>query len=193
MSGAGGALVGMGLLDDPGVTREHVRIVRALRRMPTINAAFREGRLSYSNVREVTRAVDTWTKKRWCEMAFTATAAQLAKMIAGFRTASGLRIAQQAKRAASWHIREDGMIDSSARLPKEEAAVLIAAIATAIDQFGTPPAAQSDKMSTSTDSTADALLDVARGVLDTAPKDRLGECVQALFRIKPPDQDQQAA
>jgi hypothetical protein len=31
-------------------------------------------------------------------MAFTATAAQLAKMIAGFRAADGTRIAQQAKR-----------------------------------------------------------------------------------------------
>jgi hypothetical protein len=37
-------------------------------------------------------------EKRLCEMAFTATAAQLAKMIAGFRAASGMRIAQQAKR-----------------------------------------------------------------------------------------------
>ena len=39
----------------PGVAREHVRIARALRRMPTIARLLREGRLSYSKVREVTR------------------------------------------------------------------------------------------------------------------------------------------
>ncbi len=42
----------------PGVAREHVRVAKALRRMPTINDLFREGRLSYSKVREVTRVVD---------------------------------------------------------------------------------------------------------------------------------------
>jgi hypothetical protein len=39
----------------------------------------------------VTRVVDIVDEKRLCEMAFTAAAAQLAKMIAGFRTASVMR------------------------------------------------------------------------------------------------------
>jgi hypothetical protein len=60
----------------PGVAREHVRVAKALRRMPTINAAFWEGRLSYSKVREVTRVVEIVDEKRLCEMAFTATAEQ---------------------------------------------------------------------------------------------------------------------
>jgi hypothetical protein len=60
-------------------------------------------------------------------------------MISGFRSADGMRIAQQTKRSVAWHEREDGMIDVRARLPKEEAAVLIAAIDTARDQFGPPP------------------------------------------------------
>ena len=42
----------------PGVAREHVRVAKALRRMPMIAGLFREGRLSYSKVREVTRVVD---------------------------------------------------------------------------------------------------------------------------------------
>src|SRR4029453_18187108 len=36
-----------------GVAREHVRVARALRRMPTVTEAFRGGRLSYSKVREI--------------------------------------------------------------------------------------------------------------------------------------------
>ena len=49
----------------PGVAREHVRVAKALRRMPTIARLFREGRLSYSKVREVTRVVDVVDEQKW--------------------------------------------------------------------------------------------------------------------------------
>ena len=44
------------------------------------------------------------------------------------------------QRKVNWHEREDGMIEFRARLPKDEAALVIAAIRTAKDQFGRPPA-----------------------------------------------------
>jgi hypothetical protein len=166
----------------PGVAREHVRVAKALRRMPTIAGLFREGRLSYSKVREVTRVVDVVDEQRLAELALTATASQLARMIAGFRSADGMRIAQQAKRNLSWHQHEDGMIDIRGRLPKEEAALLLAALAAAKDQFGPPPAKpdpcgeESDGSSDAARySNADALVDVARVFLNTAPEDRSGE------------------
>jgi predicted CoA-binding protein len=72
--------------------------------MPTIAGLFREGRLSYSKVREVTRVVDVVDEQRLAELALTATASQLAVsepvldwMIAGFRAADGMRIGQQAE------------------------------------------------------------------------------------------------
>ncbi|MDN5804669.1 MAG: 13E12 repeat family protein, partial [Microlunatus sp.] len=71
----------------PGTAREHVRVARALRRMPTITEAFRQGRLSYSKVREVTRVVDLVEEAEVCELALTATASQLARMVAGYRRA----------------------------------------------------------------------------------------------------------
>jgi hypothetical protein len=167
----------------PGVAREHVRIAKALRRMPTIGGLFREGKLSYSKVRAITRVVDVVDEHRLAELALTATASQLARMIAGFRSADGMRIGQQAKRNMSWHEREDGMIDVRARLPKDEAAVLLAAIAAAKDQFGQLPAkpdpcAESDVQlapDAVSYSNADALLDMARVFLNTAPEDRSGE------------------
>jgi hypothetical protein len=166
----------------PGVAREHVRVAKALRRMPTIASLFREGRLSYSKVREVTRVVEVVDEQRLAGLALTATASQLARMIAGFRSADGMRIGQQAKRNLSWHEREDGMIDFRARLPKEEAALLLAAIAAAKDQFGPPPAKPDpcgDGGEGSRDaarySNADALVDVARVFLNTAQEDRSGE------------------
>jgi hypothetical protein len=166
----------------PGVAREHVRVAKALPRMPTIAGLFREGRLSYSKVREVTRVVDVVDEQRLAQLALTATASQLARMIAGFRCANGMRIGQQAKRNLSWHEREDGMIDFRARLPKEEAALLLAAIEAAKDQFGPPPA-KPDPCGEESDgspdgarySNADALVDVARVFLNTAPEDRSGE------------------
>jgi hypothetical protein len=166
----------------PRVAREHVRVARALRRMPTIAGLFREGRLSYSKVREVTRVVDVVDEARLAGLALTATAAQSAKMISGFRSADGMRIPQQNKRSVTWHEREDGMIDVRARLPKEEAAVLLAALDTARDQFGPPPPKPDPTrdccepaLGVGVYSKADALLDVARVFLNTAPQDRSGE------------------
>ena len=167
----------------PGVAREHVRVAKALRRMPTIAGLFREARLSYSKVREVTRVVDVVDEHRLAQLALTATASQLARMISGFRSADGLRIKQQTKRRMSWHEREDGMVEFRARLPKEEAALLLAAISAAKDHFGPPPpkpdpcgaADQQSAPGVGVYSNADALVDVARGFLNTAPEDRSGE------------------
>jgi len=124
----------------PGVAREHVRVAKALRRVPTVAGLFREGRLSYSKVREVTRVVDIVDEHKLCQLALTATASQLARMISGFRSADGMRIGQQTKRRVLWHEREDGMVEFRARLSKDEAALLIAAIDSAKDQCGTRPA-----------------------------------------------------
>jgi len=108
--------------------------------MPTITGLFREGRLSYSKVREVTRIVDVVDEQKSGELALAATASQLARMISRFRSADGMRMPQQTKRRMLWHERADGMVEFRARLAKEEAALPIAAIDAAKDQFGPPPA-----------------------------------------------------
>ena len=172
----------------PGTAREHVRVARALRKMPTIAAAFREGRLSYSKVREVSRVVDLVDEAELCELALTATAAQLAQLISGYRTAAGSRIKQERLRGLSWTERESGIVDVRVRLPKEEAAVLIAALNAAKDQYATEdeqvtPSTASASASgdakqadtTPAYTLADAMLDVARLYLNTAPEDRSGE------------------
>jgi hypothetical protein len=167
----------------PGVAREHVRVAKALRRMPTITGLFQEGRLSYSKVREVTRVVDVVDEHRLAQLALTATASQLARMITSFRSADGVRISQQTKRRVLWHEREDGMVEFRARLPKEEAAVLIAAVTAAKDQFGPPPpkpdlcedTEQQPAPGVGGYTYADALVDVAQGFLNTTPEDRSGE------------------
>ena len=181
----------------PGTAREHVRVARALRQMPTVLEAFREGRLSYSKVREVTRVVDLVDESELCELALTATAAQLAKMISSYRTAAGTRIKQERLRGLTWTERESGIVDVRVRLPKEEAAVLLAALNAAKDQHGASPAAASSEDGdededappegetlpadeNQVDTTPaygliDAMVDVARVYLSTALEDRSGE------------------
>lgn len=164
----------------PGVAREHVRVARALRRMPEVRSAFREGRLSYSKVREVTRVVDVVDDAQLVELALTATASQLARTVGAFRAADGTRIQQQAKRAVTWQTRADGMLEVRTVLPTEEGAVVVAALAAARDQFGCPPAKSGpgetgEVSATPAYTQADALLDVARAFLDAATEDRSGE------------------
>ncbi|MBA8796266.1 hypothetical protein FHX74_003919 [Friedmanniella endophytica] len=172
-----------------GTAREHVRVARALRRMPAVQRAFAEGRLSYSKVREVTRVVDVVDEARLLELALTATASQLNRMLAAFRAADGSRLPQQAKRQGRWLHRDDGMVDFRLRLPAEEAALLVAALDAARDRFGAvrpvaaEPAEQPEGSSpppehrdtTPAYGTADAVLDLARAFLASVPEDRSGE------------------
>ncbi|WP_139209821.1 HNH endonuclease [Microlunatus flavus] len=177
----------------PGVAREHVRVARALRRMPTVRAAFAEGRLSYSKVRELTRVVDQVDDAQLCVLALTATASQLARTVAGFRAAQSLRMRQEDKRAVSWRTREDGMVELRGLLPAEEGALLVAALEAARERLRAPEPARETAPETTAASAAegstersqadttprprnaDALLDVARLYLDAAPEDRSGE------------------
>src|SRR5690606_6890017 len=57
--------------------REHVRTAQALREMPSISAAFSEGRLSYSKVRALTRVVEHHNEEKLLAYALRVTAAQL--------------------------------------------------------------------------------------------------------------------
>ncbi len=166
----------------PGVAREHVRIARALPKMPTVHAAFRDGRLSYSKVREISRVVDIIDDTKLCQMATTA--AQLATTISAYRSTERRRIGQQAQRRVTWHRRDDGMVDLRARLTQEDAAILTAAIHAAQDQYGTIPTKPDPTADQPTDdqptpgvgvyTTTDALIDVGRVFLDTTPEDRSG-------------------
>lgn len=82
----------------PGTAREHIRVARALRRMPTVTEAFAAGQLSYSKVREVTRLVGVVDEAELCQLARYATASQLARTVSGFRAAAGSRIRAEERR-----------------------------------------------------------------------------------------------
>ncbi|MFC7624736.1 DUF222 domain-containing protein [Microlunatus sp. GCM10028923] len=167
----------------PATAREHIRVARALRRMPTVTAAFGAGELSYSKVREVTRVVDVVDEAQLCELARYATASQLARMISSYRAAAGTRVRAEGRRLFRLVARDgDPLTGITGRLPADEVAIVTAALERARDLNSTPPAddsAQADPDehdATPPYTDADAFLDVCRHYLATAvTEDESGE------------------
>ncbi len=114
------------------VAREHVRVARALRDLPLTSDLFRQGRLSYSKVRELTRLVGEVDEGELCALALELTASQLARTVAAFRLGSGSRIRALPDRRYSSHPTGDGMVRISVVLPAEEAALVDAAVEAAL-------------------------------------------------------------
>jgi Domain of unknown function (DUF222) len=154
------------------VAREHVRVARALREMPETKELFRQGRLSYSKVRELTRMAGVVAEDELCELALELTASQLARTVSAFRLAAGTRIKALPDRRYSSQPTGDGMVRISVVLPAEQAALIDAAVEAAAraisptDQGGTgdPPVdGQPQK------GRVHALVDLAATYLETLP------------------------
>src|SRR5690625_1212453 len=175
----------------PGAAREHVRVARALPSMPLTVTEFQAGRLSYSKLREVSRAHDRGEEPTRGDMARASAAHQLARTISSVRAVDGTRLGQDAVRQARWQHREDGMIEVRAVLPAEMGAEVVTALELALDRDGQAAAAthaaetdEPDALTEAADATttatleqrkADALVALARTYLDTEPSDRTGE------------------
>src|SRR3954470_5717974 len=71
----------------PGAAREHVRVARALRGLPRIEAAFAAGRLTYSKVRAITRVAEPDSEEMVIELAIEATASQVERVVRQWRRA----------------------------------------------------------------------------------------------------------
>jgi hypothetical protein len=118
-----------------GTAREHVRVARALCELPLVCAEMAAGRLSYAKVREITRVADRADEATLVELARTATASQLARTVRGFRAADGSRGSQEQRKHARWWVDDDGYVRASLRMPPDEGAVILAALAAARDDL----------------------------------------------------------
>lgn len=163
----------------PGTAREHVRVARAMTKMPVMSEEFGRGRLSYSKVRELTRIESMVPERELVELARTATASQLAKSVRGFRRHHPDRLRQELRRRTRWYTDDDGSVVLQARLPAEEGALLIAALEAAHDLLERvederlrAPVVASPGRNTVTQS--DALLHLATLQLDASPAEISG-------------------
>ena len=119
----------------PCAARERIRIGRALARLPDIDAAFRDGVLSYSKVRAITRVATRDTEAMLLEIAGRSSAAQLESLVRTYERVDGSggeRVCSEARRGLSWHY-EDGMLVVTAAVPAERGALLIKALQKVID------------------------------------------------------------
>lgn len=147
----------------PGAAREYVRVANALTGLPLIGAAFAQGKLSYSKVRAVTRVADRVDEATLLEQGLVHSAAQLEKVVRGYRKAERPDKPPTERRQARWFYDEDGMLVLSARLTADEGALLVAALEQA---RGTDEPLPAD---------ADALVALANTALAAGPVDSSGD------------------
>ena len=155
---------------DLGAAREKLRVAAALAELPHISAAMACGRLSYSKVRALTRVASPATEARLLAVACGATAAQVERLVRGWRQADQAARAdgeqvRLASRMLSTQVDEDGMLVLRARLTPEVGAVLLRAVEAALEQVPAPVAGADDEQPTIAQRRADALGLVAESAL----------------------------
>ena len=116
--------------------REKVRVARALEGLPRIADSFRRGVLSYSKVRAVTRVATPENEAALLDVAESATAAQVERVVQRYRRGGRLEAAtaMAAHRDRGVHCfrDEDGTIVIRARLPAELGEIVLRAIEEAV-------------------------------------------------------------
>jgi len=119
----------------PCAARERIRIGRALERLPRIDAAFRDGVLSYSKVRAMTRIATRETEAMLLAIAGRSSAAQLESLVRTHERvdrSDAARIPGEERRGLSWYY-EDGMLVVTAAVPAERGALVVKALQKVVD------------------------------------------------------------
>jgi hypothetical protein len=115
---------------DPRSAREHVRVAHALEELPFVREKFSQGELSYSKVRAITRIATPEIEDELVELGRFATAAQLERLVRGYRRAVSLESAEAAHRDRflSYEWDEDGSLCIRGRLTPEDGALFLKAL-----------------------------------------------------------------
>jgi Domain of unknown function (DUF222)/HNH endonuclease len=115
---------------DPRSAREHVRVARSLCDLPLVKEKFGRGELSYSKVRAMTRIATADLEEELVEMARFATAAQLERLMRGYRRSVSRESAEalHRERFLAHHWDEDGCLCVRGRLSPEDGALFLKAL-----------------------------------------------------------------
>ncbi len=123
---------------EANAARERVRTARALQHLPKTAAAMRDGALSFTKVRTLTRVAKPENEEQLLTFARAGSAANLQRLVKGWKqldrrsevTAEQIRFRS---RTFSTFVADDGMVVVKGRLDPEAGAVLMRAIETASD------------------------------------------------------------
>ncbi|MGH9039740.1 MAG: DUF7674 family protein [Acidimicrobiia bacterium] len=167
--------------------RERVRVARRLPELPLVTAAFSRGELSYAKVRALSRVANDANEPELVEIARTATASQLERIVRTYRKAqveSELAEANERHQAerAQWYWDDDGSLVLSTRLPPEDGALVLAAL-----EAGRRHVDVSAETSTCAARNADALVGMARLALSAVDHDDRGDApTQVVLHVDAP-------
>lgn len=112
----------------PVAAREKVRVARALGDLPRIDDAFANGRLSYSQVRAITRIATPANEVTILDVALVATGAQLERICRGYRTATEGEKEAAKDRQVKARALGNGLVKLEIVLAADEADLLVKAI-----------------------------------------------------------------
>ncbi|MBT8047229.1 MAG: HNH endonuclease [Gammaproteobacteria bacterium] len=152
-----------------GAAREKVRVAHALPELPLISSAFREGRVSYSKVRAMTRVATPKNEADLLSIAQHGTAAHVERLVSQYRRlqrdetleAENIRHAQ---RELSWTMDSDGMWLFRGKFTAEQGALIAHALESAMDQMFHESENEPDDVSAETPAGVDGCLAVPHPV-----------------------------
>ncbi len=118
--------------------REKVRVARALENLPRISDTFRQGKVSYSKVRAMTRMATAENEEYLLYIAENGTASDVETLVRAYRRSNRREDLDEARRQREeryleMYTDEDGMVVIRGRLPQEVAALLEKALEAAMD------------------------------------------------------------
>ena len=167
---------------DPHTAREKIRVAKRLRELPCIDAAFAEGKLSYSKVRALTRVADQDCEADLVNVALYSTGGQLARLCRRFATVvpeDAPSVEEvEARRFVRHEWTDDGMLRLTVQLPPDEGARLLSAIESAAEVERAGRAERSGRSDQADDrapsSKADGLMLLAESFFAGGPRPRRG-------------------
>jgi hypothetical protein len=127
---------GLGL----SAARERLRVAHALPALPQTSAAFREGRLSYSKVRAITRVATTGNESVLLNIAFHGTTWHVEQAVSAWRREQRLEALKRDNRRhdlreLSCRFDDDGFLVMQGRFTPEQGAVIQQALAAVMDEL----------------------------------------------------------
>ncbi|MCG6987319.1 MAG: HNH endonuclease [Gemmatimonadetes bacterium] len=176
---------------DLGAAREKVRAARALGDLPETSAAMARGALSFAKVRALTRVATARNEGDLLELARGSTAADLERMVRGWRLASAkdeaeLERIRHLARTLSVFPGDDGMYVIRGRVDPEVGILLMRAVEAASDALYrrgcvggamedvTPEQRRADALGLMAERAMDAVVDVSAETSTSAPADPAG-------------------
>ena len=157
-----------------GAAREHVRVARALAGLPLVEAAFAEGRLSYSKVRALTRIAAPDCEAQLVDFALYATASQTERFCREWRRADAANEGRSPREEDEllfqhWYD-DEGFVTVKVRMPAEQGAAFLTAVEARAERDARRERAQAKKAAA-----AHEALRAAGGTVDREVAERCEE------------------